>query len=67
MLMQQMANATMGGALAASARAIGAGRREDATALVIQRADHRHRRRGTCFSLLFLLAGPRSTAFSAGG
>ena len=36
MLMQQMANMAMGGAIAASiARAIGAGRREDAGSLVI--------------------------------
>src|SRR5205814_10530278 len=36
MLMQQMANMAMGGAIAASiARAIGAGRREDAASLVI--------------------------------
>jgi putative MATE family efflux protein len=36
MLMQQMANATMGGAIAAAiAKAIGAGRRDDAAALVV--------------------------------
>jgi len=36
MLMQQMTNATMGGAIAASvAKAIGAGRRDDAAALVV--------------------------------
>lgn len=36
MLMQQMANASMGGAIASAvARAIGAGRREDASALVV--------------------------------
>lgn len=36
MLMQQMANFSMGGALAAAvARAVGAGRREDATALIV--------------------------------
>ena len=58
MLMQQMANATMGSALSSAlARAIGAGRREDATALITH---------GliiavviaALFSLLFLLAGP---------
>jgi MATE family, multidrug efflux pump len=66
MLMQQMANATMGSALSSAlARAIGAGRREDATALVTH---------GliiaiviaALFSLLFLLAGPAIYAIIAG-
>lgn len=66
MLMQQMANATMGSALSSAlARAIGAGRREDATALVTH---------GliiaiviaALFSLLFLLAGPAIYAFMGG-
>ena len=66
MLMQQMANATMGSALSSAlARAIGAGRREDATALVTH---------GliiaiviaALFSLLFLLAGPAIYAVIAG-
>jgi len=66
MLMQQMANATMGSALSSAlARAIGAGRREDATALVTH---------GliiaiviaALFSLVFLLAGPAIYAVIAG-
>ena len=66
MLMQQMANATMGSALSSAlARAIGAGRREDATALVTH---------GliiaiviaALFSLVFLLAGPAIYAVMAG-
>lgn len=66
MLMQQMANATMGSALSSAlARAIGAGRREDATALVSH---------GLIiaiviaafFSLVFLLAGPTIYAVMAG-
>lgn len=58
MLMQQMANATMGSALSAAlARAIGAGRRDDATALVthgllISMA------MAALFTAVFLLAGP---------
>jgi putative MATE family efflux protein len=66
MLMQQMANATMGSALSSAlARAIGAGRREDATALVthgliITIAI------AALFSLLFLLAGPTIYAFMGG-
>ena len=47
MLMQQMANMAMGGAIAASiARAIGAGRREDAASLVIHALAIAARRRG---------------------
>jgi putative MATE family efflux protein len=66
MLMQQMANATMGSALSSAlARAIGAGHREDATALVTH---------GliiaiviaALFSLVFLLAGPAIYAVMAG-
>jgi len=58
MLMQQMANASMGGAIAAAvARAIGAGRRDDATALVIH-ALVIACVAGALFSALFLLAGP---------
>ncbi len=58
MLMQQMANASMGGAIAAAiARAIGAGRRDDATALVIH-ALVISCAAGALFSTLFLLAGP---------
>lgn len=58
MLMQQMANMAMGGAIAASiARALGAGRRDDAAALAI------HALVISCgaavlFSAVFLLAGP---------
>ncbi len=58
MLMQQMANMSMGGAIAAAvARAIGAGRRDDAVSLVV------HALVIACgaaalFSALFLLAGP---------
>lgn len=58
MLMQQMANATMGSALSAAlARAIGAGRRDDATALathglIISMAI------AALFTAGFLLAGP---------
>jgi putative MATE family efflux protein len=66
MLMQQMANATMGSALSSAlARAIGAGRREDATALVTH---------GLIiaiviaafFSLVFLLVGPAIYVVIAG-
>jgi putative MATE family efflux protein len=58
MLMQQMANMTMGGAIAASiARAIGAGRREDAGSLVIH-ALVIAAGIAALFSALFLLAGP---------
>lgn len=66
MLMQQMANFSMGGALASAiARAIGAGRREDATALVLH---------GlilavviaALFSSVFLMAGPAIYAFMGG-
>ena len=58
MLMQQMANSAMGGAIAASiGRALGAGRRQDAAslsihALVISAAA------AALFAALFLLAGP---------
>jgi putative MATE family efflux protein len=58
MLMQQMANMAMGGAIAASiARAIGAGRREDAGSLVIH-ALVIAAGIAALFSALFLLAGP---------
>ena len=58
MLMQQMANMAMGGAIAAAiARAIGAGRRDDAAALVIH-ALVIACAAGALFSALFLLAGP---------
>jgi putative MATE family efflux protein len=58
MLMQQMANASMGGAMAAAiARAIGAGRKDDAAALVIH-ALVIACAAGALFSALFLLAGP---------
>ncbi|HYC66541.1 MAG TPA: MATE family efflux transporter [Reyranellaceae bacterium] len=66
MLMQQMANFSMGGALAASvARAIGAGRRDDATALIVH---------GliiavivaAAYSAIFLLAGPALYAAMGG-
>jgi putative MATE family efflux protein len=66
MLMQQMANFSMGGALtAAVARAIGAGRHQDATALVIH---------GliiaaviaALFTSVFLLVGPSLYAFMGG-
>jgi putative MATE family efflux protein len=58
MLMQQMANMAMGGAIAASiARAIGAGRREDAGLLVIH-ALVIAAGIAALFSAVFLLAGP---------
>ena len=58
MLMQQMANMAMGGAIAASiARAIGAGRREDAASLVIH-ALAIAAGAAALFSALFLLGGP---------
>jgi putative MATE family efflux protein len=66
MLMQQMANFSMGGALAAAvARAIGAGRRADATALVVH---------GliialvvaALFTSVFLLSGPAIYALMGG-
>jgi putative MATE family efflux protein len=58
MLMQQMANMAMGGAIAASiARAIGAGRREDAASLVIH-ALAIAAGAAALFSGLFLLGGP---------
>jgi putative MATE family efflux protein len=57
MLMQQMANMAMGGAIAASiARAIGAGRREDAASLVIH-ALAIAACAAALFSALFLLGG----------
>lgn len=59
MLMQQMANMAMGGAIAAAiARAIGAGRRDDAGALVIH-ALVIAVAAAMLFSTVFLLAGPR--------
>jgi putative MATE family efflux protein len=58
MLMQQMANASMGGAIAAAiARAIDGGRRDDAAALVIH-ALVIACVAGALFSAFFLLAGP---------
>jgi putative MATE family efflux protein len=58
MLMQQMANMAMGGAIAASiARAIGAGRREDAAALVIH-ALAIAAGAAALFSAVFLIGGP---------
>ena len=58
MLMQQMANMAMGGAIAASiARAIGAGRHEDAASLVIH-ALAIAAGAAALFSAVFLLAGP---------
>ena len=57
MLMQQMANMAMGGAIAASiARAIGAGRREDAASLVIH-ALAIAAGAAALFSAVFLLGG----------
>jgi putative MATE family efflux protein len=66
MLMQQMANFSMGGALASAvARAIGAGRRDDAGALVL------HGLVIACtvaavFSAVFLLSGPAIYAVMGG-
>lgn len=58
MLMQQMANMAMGGAIAAAiARAIGAGRREDAASLVVH-ALTIAAGAAALFSAVFLLAGP---------
>ena len=57
MLMQQMANMAMGGAIAASiARALGAGRREDASALALH-ALVIAAAAAALFSAVFLLAG----------
>ncbi|MBN9090377.1 MAG: MATE family efflux transporter [Reyranella sp.] len=57
MLMQQMANMAMGGAIAASiARALGAGRREDASALAVH-ALVVAAAAGALFSAVFLLGG----------
>jgi putative MATE family efflux protein len=66
MLMQQMANSSMGGALASAvARAIGAGRREDAAALII------HGLVIACgmavlFTSVLLVAGPSFYALMGG-
>ena len=58
MLMQQMSNATMGGAIAAAiARAIGAGRRDEAAALVVH-AVVIACVVGASFTVLFLGLGP---------
>lgn len=58
MLMQQMANMAMGGAIAAAiARAIGGGRREDATSLVIH-ALAIAAGAAALFSAVFLIGGP---------
>lgn len=66
MLMQQMANMAMGGAIAAAiARAIGAGRREDAASLVIH-ALAIAAGAAALFSALFLLAGPHLYALLGG-
>ena len=57
MLMQQMANMAMGGAIAAAiARAVGAGRREDASALALH-ALVVAIAAGALFSAVFLLGG----------
>jgi putative MATE family efflux protein len=66
MLMQQMANASMGGATAAAvARALGAGRRDDAAALVA------HSLLIACgmaaiFTAVFVVAGPAAYALMGG-
>jgi putative MATE family efflux protein len=58
MLMQQMANSSMGGAIAAAvARAIGAGRRHDAAALVVH-AVVIGCAAAALFTAVFVLAGP---------
>lgn len=66
MLMQQMANASMGGAIASAiARSIGAGRRGDASALVV----HGLLIAGgvaTLFTALLLIAGPAIYAVMGG-
>jgi putative MATE family efflux protein len=66
MLMQQMANFSMGGAIASAiARAIGAGRREDAAALVIHGLGIACGM-GVLFAAVFLVAGPSIYAFMGG-
>jgi putative MATE family efflux protein len=66
MLMQQMANFSMGGAVASAvARAIGAGRREDAAALVIHGLVIACGM-GALFAAVFLVAGPSFYAFMGG-
>jgi putative MATE family efflux protein len=66
MLMQQMANMAMGGAIAASiARALGAGRREDASSLALH-AIVIAVGAGALFSALFLLGGPAVYALLGG-
>src|SRR5262249_45283392 len=58
MLMQQMANSSMGGALASAiARAIGAGRREDAAALIVHGLVIAFGM-AALFTSVFLAAGP---------
>jgi putative MATE family efflux protein len=58
MLMQQMANSSMGGAIASAiARAIGSGRREDASALVVHALVIAGAMAGI-FTSVFLVAGP---------
>ena len=66
MLMQQMANMAMGGAIAAAiARAIGAGRREDAASLVVH-ALSIAAGAAALFSAVFLLGGPAIYAVLGG-
>jgi putative MATE family efflux protein len=66
MLMQQMANATMGGAVAAAiARAIGAGRHADATALVIH-AIVVAAGMAAIFATVLLIGGPAIYALMGG-
>jgi MATE family, multidrug efflux pump len=66
MLMQQMANGTMGGAVASSmARALGAGRRDDASALVVH-ALVIAAGMATIFTSLLLIAGPTFYALMGG-
>ena len=66
MLMQQMANFSMGGALASSvARAIGAGRKGGCLGAGAARP-HRRRRHAALFSAAFLLGGPALYAVMGG-
>lgn len=66
MLMQQMANSSMGGALASAvARAIGAGRREDAAALIVHGLVIAGAM-AALFTAVFLLAGPSIYALMGG-
>jgi putative MATE family efflux protein len=66
MLMQQMANSSMGGAIAAAvARAIGSGRRDDAAALVVHALVIACAMAGL-FTSTLLIAGPTLYAFMGG-